>query len=93
MPQSPEKGRNLRLRAVKIALMTWRRAEVSAWAFSGGALMLALVLFAQDRRDRLVMLFVVISLGVGLLFDLIKRLASPANVDASRCLSHGEGQQ
>lgn len=73
--------------------MNWRRAEVAAWAVSGGALMAALVLFAQDRRDRLVMLFVVVSLGVGLLFDLVKRLASPAHADASRRLSHGEGQQ
>jgi hypothetical protein len=60
---------------------------------SGGVLVVAFVLFAQDRQDRLVMLFVVISLGVGLLFDLIKRRASPANADASRRLSHGEGQQ
>jgi hypothetical protein len=73
--------------------MAWKRAEVAAWVVSGGALVVALALFAQGRQDRLVMLFVVISLAVGLLFDLVKRRASPVNADVSRSLSHGEGQQ
>ena len=92
-PLSPVRARNIRPFAVMIALMTRRREEVAAWAVSGGALMVALVLLAQDRQDRLVMLIVVISLGVGLLFDLIKRLARHPNADASRHLSHGEEQQ
>lgn len=55
--------------------MNWRRAERVVWAVSGIALGIALVLFVQDRQDRLTMLFVVISLGVSLLFEVARRVA------------------
>ena len=73
--------------------MTWRRAEAAARGVSGVALVVALVLLTQDRQDRLVMLFVVISVGVGLLFDVAKRLARPPGADGSRRLPHDDASR
>jgi steroid 5-alpha reductase family enzyme len=73
--------------------MTWRRAEVAVWGVSGIALVVALVLLIQDRQDRLVMLFIVISLGVRLLFDLARRLARSAGADGARRVPHDERPQ
>lgn len=54
--------------------MTWKRAELVTWLVSGVALAIAVILFARDGGDRRVMLFVVISLGTRLLFELVRRL-------------------
>jgi hypothetical protein len=56
--------------------MERRRAERVVWAISGVALGIALVLFVQNRQDRLTVLFIVISLGVSLVFEVALRVAS-----------------
>lgn len=55
--------------------MTWRRWEFAVWCGSGAALVTALVLFVQGREDRLVMLFVVIGLGLGVVLEAAKKRA------------------
>lgn len=64
--------------------MDWRRAERFVWAVSGIALGIALVLFVQNRHDRLSMLFIVISLGVSLLFEATRRVARGADSGGPR---------
>jgi steroid 5-alpha reductase family enzyme len=54
--------------------MTWKRAELVTWLVSGVALAIAVILFARGDGDGWVMLFVVISLGTRLLFELVGRL-------------------
>jgi len=66
--------------------MTWKRAERVVWAVSGVSLVVALVLFVQHRGERLTMLFVVISLGISYLFDLVKR--TRRGTDADRPAGH-----
>lgn len=61
--------------------MTWRRWELAAWCGSGAALVTALVLLVQGREDRLVMLFVVIGLGLGVVLEAAKRLAGRSRED------------
>jgi hypothetical protein len=62
--------------------MHWRRAERVVWAGSGISLGIALVLLVQNRQDWLVMLFIVISLGISLLFEMARRLVD--GTDAER---------
>ncbi|MDF2090945.1 hypothetical protein P0Y31_01180 [Knoellia sp. 3-2P3] len=61
--------------------MTWRRWEFAVWCGSGAALVTALVLFVQGREDRLVMLFVVIGLGLGVVLEAAKKLAGRSRQD------------
>ena len=64
--------------------MKWRLAERVVWTVSGIALGIALVLFVQNRQDGLTMLFIVISLGVSLLFEVARRVAGTTDAGGPR---------
>ena len=61
--------------------MTWRRWEFAIWCGSGAALVTAVVLFVQGREDRLVLLFVVIGLGLGVVLEAAKKRAGRSRKD------------
>jgi hypothetical protein len=69
-----------------MSLMTWRRAETLVWVVSGLAWAIGLAALVQGRQDRSVILCVVISLGVRLLFDAVKRLVGPSPAEETRTI-------